>query len=652
MLASQKNITPQTPMGANLIDGGVTFKIWAPAALEIFINYDNHWNKGADSKTLLAKDPRGFWTGFVPGLKDGTEYKYWVVGTGTTDYKRDPYARELSAQPPFPESNCVVRDPASYPWHDQGFRPPPFNDLIIYQFHIGTFYGVNAASQDNRPTRRAKFLDVLFRLEYLVALGVNALQPLPVSEYPTEFSLGYNGVDLFSPEMDYSVPAAELQPYLAKANELLQKRGRPILKLENLTRHTDQLKALVDLCHVYGLAVIFDVVYNHAGGGFGDQGIYFLDRRSGTNDPNNSLFFTNQGWAGGLSFALWNEGVRQFLIDNATFYLQEYRVDGFRYDEVSTIISLNTNNGWGFCQDLSDTVRFVRPEAVQIAEYWPVNNYVVNSRGEGGAGFDASLHDGLRNSLRSAVSQAASGQNTRVDLDAVAANLYPAGFPQAWRGVHCLENHDIVYKDHAGSARIAALADSSNSRSWYGRSRSRVANGLLLTAPGIPMLFMGQEFLEDKTWSDDAKDNPGNLIWWDGLAQGQKPMVDHLRFTQELIALRRRQPALRAQALNVFHVHNDNRVIAFHRWVEGEGRDVVVVANLSEFNQYNYQLGFPRGGRWLELFNSDIYDNWVNPSAAGNGGSIQANGPGMHGMGQSASLTLPANSILVFALDA
>src|SRR4051794_16039535 len=261
MLASQKNISPQTPMGANLMDDGATFKLWAPAAQEVYINYDNHWTKGADSKTLLAKDGRGFWTGFVPGLKDGTEYKYWVLGAGSTDYKRDPYARELSPEPAFPESNCVVRDPAGYPWHDQGFRPPAFNDLIIYQFHIGTFYGVTAAGQDNRPTRRAKFLDVLFRLEYLEALGVNAIQPLPVSEYPTEFSLGYNGVDLFSPEMDYSVPEAELQPYLAKANELLQKRGRPILKLENLTRHTDQLKALVDLCHVYGLAVIFDVVY-------------------------------------------------------------------------------------------------------------------------------------------------------------------------------------------------------------------------------------------------------------------------------------------------------------------------------------------------------------------------------------------------------
>src|SRR3954469_10096024 len=128
-------------------------------------------------------------------------------------------------------------------------------------------------------------------------------------------------------------------------------------------------------------------------------------------------------------------------------------------------------------------------------------------------------------------------------------------------------------------------------------------------------------------------------------------MVDHRRFTQELIGLRRRQPALRAEGLNVFHVHNDNRVIALHRWVEGEGRDGGGVASRSGFNQSGYHLGFPRTGRWLEVFNSDIYDNWVNPSAAGNGGSIQASGPGLHGMAQSASLVIPANSILIFAVD-
>ena len=101
-----------------------------------------------------------------------------------------------------------------------------------------------------------------------------------------------------------------------------------------------------------------------------------------------------------------------------------------------------------------------------------------------------------------------------------------------------LENHDIVF-DGKGS-RVARLADGSDSRSWYGRSRSRLATGLLLTSPGIPMLFMGEEFLEDKSWSDS---NDALLIFWDGL-KTDRVMQDYLRFCRELIGLRKHQPAL------------------------------------------------------------------------------------------------------------
>src|SRR5262249_43938665 len=108
----------------------------------------------------------------------------------------------------------------------------------------------------------------------------------------------------------------------------------------------------------------------------------------------------------------------------------------------------------------------------------------------------------------------------------------------------------------------------------------------------------------------------------------------------------------RGEAINVFHVHDDNRVIAFHRWLEGIGRDVVVVASLNESVLGGYQLGFPGGGRWLEVFNSDVYDDFVNPDVVGNGGAIQANGPPMYGLPSSATIVIPANSIVVFARDA
>jgi 1,4-alpha-glucan branching enzyme len=243
------------------------------------------------------------------------------------------------------------RDGLSYPWHDQNFQPPAFNDLIIYQFHVATFYGVDANGHDHRVPGGAKFLDVQDRIRYLADLGVNAIQPLPVVEFATEHSLGYNGTDYFSPEMDYAVPASDLDRYLATANQLLAEKARPPLTRQHLATHPNQLKALMDICHVWGMAVILDVVHNHASGDFGDESLYFFDRAI-NHSNRDSLYFTDQGWAGGLVFDFEESAVRQFLIDNARFYIDEYHADGFRYDEVTVI---DRFGGWRFCQDLTDS---------------------------------------------------------------------------------------------------------------------------------------------------------------------------------------------------------------------------------------------------------------------------------------------------------
>jgi len=160
------------------------------------------------------------------------------------------------------------------------------------------------------------------------------------------------------------------------------------------------------------------------------------------------------------------------------------------------------------------------------------------------------------------------------------------------------------------------------------------------------MLFMGQEFLEDKQWADDFKNHANLLLYWAGLDQGDMQMHDHLRFVRELLALRKRCAGQRGQGFRVIHAHDQNRVLAFHRWVEYEGNDTVVVVNLAPWHQYAYRIGFPFSGRWNEAFNSDVYESWVNPQMEGNGGGVVAQP--MHGYEASAELTLPANSLLVF----
>jgi 1,4-alpha-glucan branching enzyme len=649
LTTSLDHIDGHTLMGGNLLASGVgaTFRVWAPAAREVRILWDfsqsadGEWSKA--QVAALQQTGGGYWAGFVPGLIAGERYMYYVVGPegGTEGLKRDPYARDLTDDPMWPECQCLLVDPKAFQWHDQGFRPRPFHELVIYQFHIGVWY---IPAGGNNGT----YLDVIEKLPYLKSLGINAIQPLPVVEFPGVFSLGYNGVDYFSPETDYGVRDTDsaLNTYLVSINQKLlsiNPNFRPY-SLEDIQGTANQLKMMIDMCHVYGIAVLLDVVYNHAGGDFGDKSIYFFDRKPYGNQ-NDSLYFTDHGWAGGLVFAYWNDNVKQFLINNATFYLTEYHCDGFRYDEVSVIKNEGGEHGWLFCKYITDTCRYIKPEAIHIAECWPVEQAIVSPTVWNGAGFDATQNDGLRDAVRSVINQAAQGASAFVDMERLGREIASPILNDKWRAVQCTENHDIVRTERG--LRIPGIADSSDSRSWYARSRSRVAMGLTLTAAGIPHLFMGQEFLEDKQWSDQP--NSPFQIWWDGLGQGVRPMVDFLHFTREVIAARNRLRGLSGSGINVFHVHNDNRVLAFHRWVPGEGHDVVVVTSLKESTFFNYEIGLPGGGYWREEINSDVYDNWVNPWGVGNGGGVFAAGGGMHGLPSAARITIPANSILIFS---
>lgn len=219
---------------------------------------------------------------------------------------------------------------------------------------------------------------------------------------------------------------------------MLAGRGLEALTLEQLRPGPNQLKCLVDLCHLHGLAVIFDVVYNHAGGGFGDRSLFFYDRQA-YGDDNRSLYFTDQGWAGGKVFAYWQPPVRQFLIDNARFFLREYRIDGLRYDEVTVI---HDHGGDDFCRELTTAVRSAGADVLQIAEYWAWDRAFPVTSAPAGLGFDGGLSDRLRISLRTVIAQAARGRDAYVNMNLIRDTLGPPpGFPDAWRAVQHLENH-------------------------------------------------------------------------------------------------------------------------------------------------------------------------------------------------------------------
>jgi 1,4-alpha-glucan branching enzyme len=522
----------------------------------------------------------------------------------------------------------------------------------VWPSHIGVF-------ATRTPDRSSNLLEVACLAPYLARLGVNVLQTLPVDEQEAHPSMGYSGADLFSPDFPYVASAGEVETLKPKIDEILVGKGFAPLPAGALDSAHNQVKALVDLCHIHGIAVVFDVVYNHAGGfsvnnAYDDHSIYYFDRERNTGDNNDSTYFIDKDrGTGGLAFAMWKAPVRRFLLENARWYAEELHADGLRYDEISILLSTNQSDGWRFCRELTTDLRARRPRFLQNAEFWPGEFPdapdsalpIVAPATAGGAGFDVVQHDFLRSRIRDALHAASWSGHGPLPMSGVAAALFPPGFDHAWRAVTCVENHDLVYVGR--QQRIAALADAANPRSWYARSRARVAAGLLMTAPGIPQLFMGQEFLEDKQWNSAPAAE--NLLWWAGFESADKAMSDHWRCTADLIALRRRCEALRSDCVNAYYVSDEDRVLAFHRWIEGVGGDVVVVVSLAEFTRYDYRVGMPGAGVWRELFNSDAYDNMPNPWVAGNAGAVTADGGALHGMPASAAMVIPANSVLVFS---
>lgn len=261
-MLSEQNIGPATPMGANLVaGGGATFRFSAPRATAVYLNGTSA-GLTLNQQTpdaLLAKDANGYWAGFLATAHEGDLYRFYVDGTGSKGFKRDPYARELATDAPFPNCSCILRAADAYPWHDSNFVTPDFTNMIVYQAHIGT-YAIA------KPGIASTYLDIIGKIPYLAALGINVLQPLPIDEAETNPSLGYNGADLFSPDFPYVVTdQAALAQYLATINGLLAAKGLAPLTLADIAAGPAQLKAMVDLFHIYGIAVMFDVVYNHAG---------------------------------------------------------------------------------------------------------------------------------------------------------------------------------------------------------------------------------------------------------------------------------------------------------------------------------------------------------------------------------------------------
>jgi 1,4-alpha-glucan branching enzyme len=480
----------------------------------------------------------------------GDEYKF-VIFNGDRELQRnDPYAREVTNS----VGNSVVVDPASFDWGNDTFEMPPWNELVIYEAHVGTFN-----REDSKST--GSFDDVVRKLEYLKWLGVNALQLMPVAEFAGDISWGYNPAHIFAVESAYGGPAG--------------------------------LKQLVKQAHEHGIAVILDVVYNHFGpsdldlwqfDGWGENekgGIYFYnDWRSST------------PW--GDTRPDYGRGeVRQFIFDNAMMWLDEYRMDGLRYDMTLYMRTVDGSDhreipeGWSLAQWINREVRERFPNKILIAEDLRTNPALTNDEQWGGANFSSQWDEAFVHPIREVV---AAPEDWHRDMNKVSDAIRHRYNLDAFQRVIYSESHDEVAN---GKKRVPSEIHEDDPTSYYARKRSTLAAAIVHTAPGIPMLFQAQEFLR-YNWFDDT-----DPIEWK--QAGEQDGV--LRLYRDLVHLRLNHggctAGLTGQHVEVSHVNNSDKVIAFRRWKEGgPGDDVMVLANFSDRRWESYRIGFVQPGTW------------------------------------------------------
>jgi 1,4-alpha-glucan branching enzyme len=584
-------------MGTSLYDGGVTFRVWAPFASSVFAaGAFNRWNETANP---FASEGNGYWSVDVPGVKIGDEYQFVVRNGDRQLWHKNPYASEVVNS----SGNAIIHDP-SFDWMGEDFVMPSRNELVIYEMHVGSFNDLPGASPGT-------FDDIVPKLGYLRDLGINAIEIMPVLEFPMSFSWGYNPADPFAVESSLGGPQG--------------------------------LQRFVKAAHGHGIAIIMDVVYNHFGPG--DLDLWRFDGWSDWNHNGGIYFYDNDRantpW-GGTRPDYGRAEVRQYVRDNALFWLNKYRIDGLRLDSVSNIRSASGHDlpdGWSLLQWINNEIRFTQPWKITIAEDLQNNEWITKGTDEGGAGFGSQWDAGFVHPIRDAI---IAQNDADRNLDAVRQALYHCYNGNAEQRVIYTESHDEVANGHA---RVPEEIWPGNAGSWFSRKRSTLGAALVFTAPGIPMIFQGQEFLEDRYFRDSAPLDWAKLDSYPGI---------NLLY-RDLIRLRRnwfnQTRGLRGQHVNVHHVNNADKVIAFHRWEDGgPGDDVMVIANFANRSYDSYTLGFPRAGGWRVRFNSDWQG--YSPDFGNQLGYDTFAGDGSRdGMSFEANVGLGRYSVVIFSQD-
>jgi maltooligosyltrehalose trehalohydrolase len=573
-------------------DGNCEFVVWAPflekVELEIIAP--------AERIVPLAKDQSGYWRGVAPSVSEGTLYRYRLA---SGKVRPDPASHY---QPHGVHEASQVINHLSFGWEDKDWKGIELSRMIMYELHVGTF------------TPQGTFDAIVPRLGELKELGVNAIELMPVAQFPGERNWGYDGVYPFAVQASYGGPAG--------------------------------LKRLVNECHKHGIAVILDVVYNHLGpeGNYlSDFGPYFTDRY-------------RTPWGRAVNFdGPYSDDVRNFFFENAFHWFENYHVDALRVDAVHAIFDMSAHP---FLKELAEQVdllsKAVGRKFYLIAESSLNDSKLIRPREQGGFGLDAQWIDDFHHSVHTLLTGEKVGYYVdfgRIDqiVKSLREGYVLTGEYSAYRKrrhgnsskdrpasqfVVCTKNHDQI-GNRMLSERMSALVSF---------EALKLDAAITILSPFIPLFFMGEEYAEDAPFLYFVSHSDPNLIeavrkgrkeefesfdWraeppdpqspdtfeksrihWEKRTDGQHRVM--LEFYRRLLQIRVEIPALSNLDKNSLDVSgtDDSRVVTVRRWHGGSN-----ICSIFNFNKQDVKFMPPLPeGKWQKILDSSD-EEWDGPGS-------------------------------------
>jgi len=592
-------------MGAHLKENdgvhGVQFVVWAPYVKRVSVvgNF-NGWN--GLRHPMRSRGASGIWELFIPGLHQGDPYKFELLtGGGEILHKADPYAQRTAMRP---ETTSIVTADSNYEWHDQEWLEHRANwdwqraPISIYEVHLGSW---RHSAEGEFVGYREIAPDLV---NYVVGLGYTHIELMPIMEHPLDESWGYQVSSYFSPTARYGTP--------------------------------DDLRYLINLCHIHGIGVILDWVPAHFPKDSFALGQFIGEPLYEHADPNRG---EHQDW-GTFVFDYGRHEVRNFLKASALYWIDNFHLDGLRVDAVASMLYLDysrkagewTPNQFGgrehleaieFLKEMNEALHENYPGAVTFAEEstsWPM---VSRPTYMGGLGFSMKWNMGWMNDTLSYFESDPIYRKYHQD-QLTFSQLY------AWT-----ENFVLPFSHDEVVHLKKSMLDKMPGDDWHRFSNLRLLYAYQYAHPGKKLLFMGGEF--------------GQWHEWDAKSQLDWSLCDHPphRGLQRLIGdLNSIYKLERAMHVNDFNAEgfqwidchdSEQSVISFIRY--GESEQIICLFNFTPVPRPNYRIGVPPAAHYEEIFNSD--SAYYGGSDMGNGGLIQVDGTPWMGFDNSVQLTLP-----------